>query len=69
MSETPLQGSLAEIIDTVTRILGKAVDLNLPEVDMTIDQKESTALALKECAGIFQAYAGDFRKIARSDRV
>ena len=68
MSNDDLQGSLTEIIQTVTRILGNAVDLILTEPDMTTEQKEDAAAALRECAGIFQAYAGDFAEIARSER-
>lgn len=67
-STTCPQDSLSEIIQTVGRTLGEAVDLELPEPDMTTDQKRDAAAALKDCADIFRAYAGDFRKIARSER-
>ncbi|KNY17724.1 hypothetical protein AKG11_05195 [Shinella sp. SUS2] len=61
-----LQGSLREILFTVTGLLADAVDLDLPEVDMVEEQKVSAAEALKRCAEIFEAYAGDFRKATRS---
>lgn len=68
MSNESLQGTLSEVIQTATRILAEAVDLTLAEPDMTTEQKEDAAAALKECASVFNAYAGDFRKIARSER-
>lgn len=62
-----LQGSLREVLLTVTGILSDAVNLDLPEPDMTVDQKFSAAEALSASAGIFRSWAGDFRKIARSE--
>lgn len=63
-----LQSSLREALVIITGILADAVDLNLPEPDMTTDQKQEAAAALFECADILRAYAGDFAEIASSER-
>ncbi|MCA0341243.1 MAG: hypothetical protein LCH99_16135 [Proteobacteria bacterium] len=65
--DTPLEGSLREILFTVTGLLADAVDLDLPEMDMVTEQKVSAAEALKRCAEILEAYAGDFAEIARAE--
>ncbi|CAN7614912.1 hypothetical protein LJR030_001517 [Rhizobium sp. LjRoot30] len=55
------------IIDAANRIIEKSIDLDLDIDDMTADQQRDTAEALKTCAGMFSAYAADFRNAATNN--
>lgn len=58
---------VAEILSTAKRLLSESIDLDLEMDEMTSQQQVETAEALLACAGMFRAYAADFRSASKAN--